>query len=377
MGFSAQLATPGQGDWQCPTCRLATRAREGLFAIPNNPLIVAAVQALCAGGPAARQIEAGWRQDRNGAPYFEFWSGSGGRIRVRVEAGDEEAAWREVSAFSALTLDVAMALLAALAADAFRSATCAPRREAVWLGAPAVLNAKRYRRYGVERSQFADCVDAEIARLSNLRFDIVNYPAFDPVSRAWRRAGVSRSNVALFECADEHVPADPFDCRRGRPLRFGAWAEHWLNAAGPMWASPLPQSVIALDHRDNRGADLLAKKVALLLALNWGAARKAPGIEMELRVLLRRIGELRRPGAEPAHYSGRLADRLEEALLRLSEAGILHGRIGDGADAAAALRASGRRWFDQWLDCSVVFERPGFITPYSDETVLPTPANAR
>jgi hypothetical protein len=330
-----------------------------VLVIPNNPLIVAAVQALCAGGQGARAIEGGWRQSRSGEPQFEFWSGSGGRIRVRVDAADGEAGWREVGAFSALTLDTAVALLTGLAADPFRQATCAPRREAVWLGAPAVLGAKGYRRFGAERGQFANAVDAEIARLLTLRFDIINYPAFDPASRTWRRSGVSRADLALLELAEEHIPADPNDCGRGQPLRLGGWAEHWLNAAGPMWASPLPQALVALDHRDNRGADLLAKKVGVLLALNWGAARSAPRMEMELRVLLRRVGELRRPGAEGAHYAGRLADRLEEALLRLAEGGILRSRL--RADVAAAQRAAGRRWFDEWLGSGIVFDRPDFI----------------
>lgn len=359
MPFGAQIAVPGQNDWQCPTCRLASRARDGLFVIPNNPLIVAAVQALCAGGPNARAIDGGWRADRSGTPHFEFWSGSGGRIRVRLDAESGEAAWREIEQFSALTLDTAVTLLAGLAADAFRSSTCAPRRDAVWLGAPAVLNAKRYRRFGAERFQFASAVEAEIERLSRLRFDITNYPAFDPVARTWRRTGVSRSDIALFEVADEHAPADRNDCSRGQPLRFGAWAEHWLNAAGPMWASPLPQAVVAFDHRDNRGADLLAKKIALLLALNWGAARGSAHMRMEARVLLRRVGELRRPGAEAPHYAGRLADRLEETLMRLSESGVLRSKF--RCDPAAELRAGGRRWFEDWLNSEIVFERPDFI----------------
>jgi hypothetical protein len=332
-----------------------------MLVIPNNPLIVAAVQALCAGGQGAGAIEGGWRQSRSGEPQFEFWSGSGGRIRVRVDADDGEAGWREVGAFSALTLDTAVALLTGLAADPFRQATCAPRREAVWLGAPAVLNAKGYRRFGAERSHFANAVDAEIARLLTLRFDIINYPAFDPVSRTWRRSGVSRADLALLELAEEHIPADPNDCSRGQPLRFGAWAEHWLNAAGPMWASPVPQVLVALDHRDNRGADLLAKKIGLLLALNWGAARSRQFIRLEIRTLLRRVGELRRPGAEGAHYAGRVTDRLEEALLRLAESGLMRSSI--HAEAAAARRAAGRRWFEEWLSSEIVFDRPDFITP--------------
>jgi hypothetical protein len=59
MGFSATFADAHQAGWQCPTCRLAARGRNGLLSVPNNPLIVAAVQAICAGGDLADQNDAG------------------------------------------------------------------------------------------------------------------------------------------------------------------------------------------------------------------------------------------------------------------------------------------------------------------------------
>jgi hypothetical protein len=321
-------------------------------------LIVTAVQALSAGGADARLADGGWRQDKEGAPVYEFWSGSGGRIRVHVDA-PAALGWADVESYSALTLDTAMTLLAGLAADPHRASTAAPRLGAVRLGAPAVLNAKGYKRFGAERDAFGRIVEAEMAKVLRLRFDIVNYPAFDPTTRKWSRAGICRSGVSLLEVADESSPADPLDCTRGASLRFGAWAEHWLHAGGALWVSPLPQAILRLDHRENRGADPLAKKIALLLALNWGAARRKAEIRVDVRALLRRIGELRRPGAEPLAHAGRLADRFEEALMRLSECEILSNRV--LTEEAAALRAANRRWFEQWLDGEVLFRRPDFL----------------
>lgn len=345
-------------NWRCPTCRLAARARNGALAIPNNPLVVAAVQAICAGGADAEANEGGWRRDRAGAPAFEFWSGSGGRIKIAFD-GAAEAGWADVAALSALTLDCAVAVLACLASDPFRAASAAPRRQPLWLGAPALLALKGYKRFGAERAAFADALDAELERAMRLRFEIVSYPAFDPAVRKWNSAGVSRSGLTLFETAPEADAPDAYDCHRGRPLRFGGWAQHWLNAGGPMWVSPLPRAALQLDHRSNRGADALAKKIAILLALNWGAARKNRELRVEVRALLRRVGELRRPGAAPIAHAGRLADRLEEALLRLTEARVLPNRL--LADEAQALRAQHRRWFEAWCESEVLFERPGFI----------------
>jgi hypothetical protein len=226
---------------------------------------------------------------------------------------------------------------------------------------------KKYKRFGVERAAFADALDAEIAKLMRLRFDLINYPAYDPLSRRWNGGGVSRSGVALLEVDADAPPRDPYDCHRGKALRFGGWAHHWLNAGGVMWVSPLAQAVLQLDHRDNRGADALAKKIAVLLTLNWGAARKGREVRLDVRTLLRRVGELRRPGAAPIAHAGRLADRLEEALLRLSETLILPNKL--LIDEAIGLRAENRRWFEAWLAAEIVFARPSFIEQRAVEPV--------
>lgn len=360
MVYNSPIAVPERlHDWQCPTCRLAARARDDQLVLPNNPLIVAAFQAICAGGPNALALDGGWRRNKFGLPHYEFWNGAGGRIIVWIEAADAAAAWAEVASFSSLTLDVAVAVLSGLANEHFRQFTCAPRREPVTLGAPLVLNLKRYRRFGAEREGFAAAVAAEMDKLERLRFDIIAYPGLDPISRRWKRDGITRGSVALLERAEFHPMAPANErapCAFARPLRFGAWAEHWLNSAGLVWVAQLPRSILRLDHRENRGAEPLAKRVALMLWLSFAAARDAREIRLTIRLLLRRVGLLPRlDAARPAH-SGRTADRLEEALLRLSEQGLMGSEL--RADAAIALRAANRRWFEDWLASEIVLKRP-------------------
>jgi hypothetical protein len=365
MVYSSRLPAPERlHDWQCPTCRLAGRARDDQLVLPNNPLIIAALQAICAGGPNARALDGGWRRNKSGFPVYEFWNGAGGRIIVRIEAADAGAAWVEIASFSSLTLDVAVALMSGLANEHFRQFTCAPRREPVTLGAALVLNAKGYRRFGAEREAFAAAIAAEMDKLERLRFDIVAYPGLDPISRRWKRDGVTRADVALLERA-EHHPMEPANerapCAFARPLRFGAWADHWLNSAGLVWTAQLPRSILRLDHRENRGAEPLAKRIALMLWLSFAAARDAREMRLTSRLLLRRVGQLPRLDmARPAH-SGRIADRLEEALLRLSEQDLVRSEL--RGDVAIALRAANRRWFEDWLASEIVFRRPHSLTP--------------
>lgn len=346
-------------DWQCPTCRLAARVRDDVVVLPNNPLVVAALQAICAGGPGASSLDGGWRRNRAGHPVYEFWNGAGGRIIVRVDEADPAAAWAYLKSYSSLTLDVAVAVLSGLASDTFRQFTCAPRREPVTLGAALVLQAKGYRRFGVERTLFASAMGAEMDKLQRLRFDIIAYPGFDPQTRRWKRDGVTRSDITLIERADDD-PMEPANdrapCAHARPLRFGAWAEHWLNSAGVMWTAHVPAGILRLDHRENRSADALAKRIALMLSLSFAAARDTREIRLTTRLLLRRIGMLPRVDiARPAH-SGRVADRLEEALLRLAEQELMSSTL--RGEAALALRAANRRWFEEWLESEIVFQRP-------------------
>jgi hypothetical protein len=100
----------------------------------------------------------------------------------------------------------------------------------------------------------------------------------------------------------------------------------------------------------------LAKRIALMMMLSFAAARDTREIRLTPRLLLRRVGVLPRlDQARPAH-SGRIADRLEEALLRLSEQELLKSR--SRTEEAHRLRATNRRWFEDWLESELVFLRP-------------------
>jgi hypothetical protein len=109
---------------------------------------------------------------------------------------------------------------------------------------------------------------------------------------------------------------------------------------------------------------------AVLPALNWGATRKRSEQNLDVRTLLRRVGELHRPGATTSVHAGRIADRLEEALLRLTELHILPNRL--FCDEATSMRAQSRRWFDAWCQGQVSFARPPFILSDDIEAVRKT-----
>lgn len=249
----------------------------------------AAAAALMAGGPHARALQRGWRQTGDGRLIFEHRRPSG-RIEVSTEASGPEA-WAEVERFSALTLDALLAVDLAGRIDA-----------------EAVLQAKAYARCGDERRAFRAQAEAELERLRGLRLRLAPTAEARPLEDFLRRGPVA-----------VRPPCAPTG-----PLRF--------------------------DHRANRGADVLAKKLAVWMSLQDEADARKP---RPVRAVLAAIGELPVNIGERGARSGRLADRFDEALMRLEEAGLSRLRY-RGESACAGDRARG--WITRWLRQSVVVE---------------------
>ncbi|MBC6982426.1 hypothetical protein [Caulobacter sp. 17J80-11] len=266
-------------------------------AIFDRAAFAAAAAALMAGGPHARVLQRGWRET-GGRVVFEH-RGPHGRIAVSTSAPDAAAAWADVEEFSALTLDALLAVDLAARVDA-----------------ETVLQAKAYGRCGDERRAFRAQVDAELDRLRRLRLQIEGATEIRTLADFLRPVPAAVS------------PRRPPD----GPLRF--------------------------DHRSNRGADVLAKKLAVWLSLQEDAeARKA----RQVRAVLAAIGELPVHIGERGARSGRLADRFDEALMRLEEAGLSRLRY-RGESACAGDRSRG--WITRWLRQTVVIEpQPGMAAP--------------
>jgi len=111
-----------------------------------------------------------------------------------------------------------------------------------------------------------------------------------------------------------------------------------------------------LDHRTNRGASVLAKKIGLSTTMLWGAARRRSVIERRICSLLESIGELPRDEHRTGHWAGRMCDRFDDALLILQDAGVL-GQIEwpDEFRPGSFHRTKG--WVDPWLSSKIRVHR--------------------
>lgn len=314
------------GEWPGPdggaaSSRVALRrsntARSGegisLWVLPDHPAILAALGALiCAGPNAARS---GWRFDAAAARFSRP-----GRPTVVFNPASGDAPRDAVAAVSPLTLDVLVAMLATVV----RSDREVARRVERPVG--LVREAKEIRRYGAERQAFEQKVRAELSALGGL--------------------------AVLGACTDEGRQLEPLlkvdraagsGSRAGLEISFGRWSGE-LSGFGAH--RPFDPEILRLDHRSNRGAEVLAKKLALHLVLEMGAATARRSV----RRLLTAVGELPDNIGSSCCRSGRLADRFEEALIQLEERRLFRVRYRSESSGALS-RPKG--WVSAWLDTTV------------------------
>lgn len=329
----------------------------GTARIPNNPVVKVALSALYKAGTTLDLNRADWGHERR--PAFRYYGRRGGTVRLRVEGGSDEGAWEVLRACSPFTADVMLAAFAHLAEPSAARLTMDPAGQALPVDAGNLLASLDIQRYGKERDAFAVRIEAELDRLSRFRFDVANYAHWDPEREGWNIRGEEITDLTLIDYAplvptgDRGYGRMPAWC-----IRFGTWRRLWANNATKAWLSPLPQALLALDHRANRGAELFAKKIGIICALTWGNKQAYTVLDRRVDHLLGSIGELPLYEDRAPHWAGRTRDRFEAGLLLLQEQGQL-GRVNWDAATCPGEGARTKGWVQRWLAGRVALHRPG------------------
>ena len=314
--------------------RIPDAFRDGLGRIPNNPLVAATLAAILKGGPAARDLARGWTIGDGGQLYYRHVGKRGGEIHVRIEpeggkAGSLEEQWAFVEGLGPLTADVLLAVLAQFCEPSLGSTSKYPMLTPVPITANAILKYKDISCWGKERTRLRENIVEEMHKLQRLRLDVHEYPAWDPLSKRWNSRGVSVVGDKIFDVVEAGIWHGGNNGDAGEAgisdaawlTRIGHWGQWWLNAQAKVWLGPAPLALLRFDHRRNRGADVLAKKIGMNTLVLWGAARSLQYLERRIDHLLQDIGELPVADRRSTHWAGRTRDRFDEALLRLREAG--------------------------------------------------------
>lgn len=152
----------------------------------------------------------------------------------------------------------------------------------------------------------------------------------------------------------------------GWAIRAGMWANYWFNSQGRMWLSSMSRVLLELDHRTVRGADVMAKKIGLLLlAVPGGTAHWNAPVARRVERLLADIGELPEHEHRGAHWANRTRERLDTALAMLKECGALveYRYSEDYPDPGDR----GKGWVERWLSASINLTAPEFVALDSDK----------
>ncbi len=343
---------------------------EGEGSVPNNPLIVAGLEAMFKGGPKAQALVGGWQTSETGRPVYVQTSRKGGRIRVypRLEADPSrpmpttESLWGFVEGLSAFTGDVALAVLAQLCEPTTGDKTKYPLIESVRITADAILRYKGIRRYGEDRRDLERRVYEEMRRLQALTFDVEKLPAPDPGTGGWNYHGASWEEDRLFDIVRVTQYRQGPKGRREQTevswmVRAGQWAQWWLNPHAKVWLARMAHALLELDHRPNSGPEYMAKKLGQRIVLMNQAIRRGEPLPIRIDLLLEKIGELPIPSERGVHWARRTRIRFDEALLSLQEAGVLASV--DWPDGhGPGQEDQGRGWVRKWLAAKVVITLP-------------------
>ena len=282
--------------------------------IPDHPLISALFAALMAAGPSAAAC--GWRGVGSGARNLQ--RNGAWRTEICLEAGAQDDAWRALASISPLSLDLLAILLS-------RPDDGAQHGGVRLIRTTEVLEEKGCRRFGDERLALQRQLAAEVQALRRLTAE---------------PGGPLLFNLTPLESSEVAFLYEP-----------GPWLEALFREGS---TRALPSRVFRFDHRANRGADVLAKKLAISLTLSLG--EHAAAAPRSVRSLLQQVGLAPTGLATRQGRGGRLADRFDEALLRLQEHGLFQVRY-RGADPE---RTKG--WVRRWLASHVVITRlEGFM----------------
>lgn len=273
---------------------------------PDHPSLRAIIGALMCAGPGAEA--AGWRPGEGCAELIVRVGLT--PIRVRLHAWNAEMAGREVAAVTPLVLDILAVLV-----DRLQRAGS----EVVLLRCAEVLEAKGCRRSGGERHELEQQIGREILRLGALTLGVDEQPLLSVTP-------VGRDGAGFVIALDPAVKA----LWDAAPQRRLSWR------------------LLDFDHRANRGADVLAMKMGFYFSMASTGARP---VVRSVRAVLKGVGALGE--ASCGGRGGRLADRFEEAVLRLHEHGLVNVTY-RGAGEPSVLDDRVKGWVTRWLETTVV-----------------------
>jgi hypothetical protein len=246
-----------------------------------------------------------------------------------------EPLWKYVESLNPFTCDAALAVLAQLREPSTGDRSKYPMLEPVLITRDAILGYKGIRRRGRERQLLLARIHDEMELLRGLQFDVESYSAFDASTRRWEKAswqGDRLFDIVRVEVTQHGLCGGRQHIEVAWRVRAGQWAYWWLNPQSRVYLGKLARTLLELDHRNNRGPEVVAKKIGTRLVFLYHALRR-PKTPLKLTIgnLLEDVGELVKPDVRDQNWAARTRKNFDDAVIVLGPGdtftqgiGILH-----------------------------------------------------
>ena len=364
--------------------RVADAFLGGVARFPNNPVIAAGFEAIYKGGKRARLLQGGWGQSEGGQLHYIHAGNKTGRIlvhpdllrKLEVPSTNTEPPWRFVEGLNPFTADVALAVLAQMCEPTAGDRPKHPLLQPVRITADTILHYKGIRRRGMERRILRKKVHDEMERLRRLNLNVESFTTFNPSTRRSER--VSWEGDRLFDIVRVEVIPETFEGETTNIevawlVRAGQWAYWWFSRESRMWVGKMARALLELDHRENRGPAVLAKKVGQKVLFLYHALREQNPLKLNIGNLLEDIGELPISEARKHNWAGRTRENFERALTILGPGDSLVKGInifarvdwpdGHGLDDTDRFKG----WVDKWLSANILITLPSSTSALPSE----------
>ena len=325
---------------------------KGAAPVGNNPPCHVLFEAVAKGGPNARKQLKGWKgRDSNPEdPVFRNPQRVKGDWTVYFDpqADSPITPWGRVEGLSALHTKLGLFAFAKICDP--RNNMRYPNKEPVGVSYEDLRRALGLREKPMaEFKPLADRLVKDWADLKatvrgimiNGKPDGIAECSLFVVSKVWDKQ---------FEMFEERVQI-------GWLFDPGPWAKHYFNLDAKPWLSTLQQTLLNLDHREARQAEVLMLHIATLLFVVAGGDQfKEGAITRTVAELLEIAGRLPEPEHRGANWANRTAEALHVALQTLLDARLVatmeFGPTYPDSDDR------GKGWVERWLNATVTITTP-------------------
>jgi len=324
--------------------------RNAIAPIPNNSVIAVVARAIMIGGRDFDQKTGGWQEQGDDLTYEIAYEKAGTVTITIVDCPDQT---EFVRSLSLLTLDVLAAVIGHLCFAHCKKPNDNPLSAKAIVTAKQILRYKDVKSYGRKRWVLIEKIDREIVKLSKIRISV-------QATRTRKGTESYEGHLAIIKPVKRDF--NPFTkdyVSSSWEILPGNWAVFNMSKTQYNYIGKLSQVVLAYEHRDQRGAQLYAKKLMYsLFIIPGGTFYLEKGVKKYFRDYLELMGEhyaVENSGRNRCHRS---LSRLADAMDFLIDQGMITTNI-NGSVSNYINSIRGARRIEKLLDTQVEIKMIG------------------